>query len=186
MTTDDFEKWVQKYKKLIPKGTSSGEHDRYGPIDEFSLVRELQREVDKLQRERSFLNPKGPIPTDEESRFRADLIDDKDALTAALIDRDIEQLEGLIHEIESTSRKFSDLGKKGAAESKHSRQEAARKRHVAWRELAEKKIDRNPFLSRWDIAGQIAENYIEQGTAKSYGQHTVYKVIKGMDCFKSK
>ena len=184
MTMDDFEKWINKYWKFIRKSTPSGEFDRYGPIDEFSLVRDLQRQVDNLKRERAQLNPKGPVPTDEESRFRANFIDDKDALTAAAIDGDIAQLESLIREIEDTSRKFSDLGKKGGVESAYSRQVAAMNHYAAWKESAQAKHRRNPSVSCWEIAGLIAEAYINRGTGEPYSQRTVYNVIKEMDCFK--
>jgi len=159
--------------------------DEFGPLDEFSLPRELKRLQRDLEVERSFLNPKGPLPHDDESRFRAIQDGDVEALAAAGIEEQIAGLEGLIQdelEKERRSLEFSRRGKIGAQESISVRQTRKKKRHAYWIEQAEKKHKRNPALSPWQIAEMIAEFYVG-GRVKPYNQRTVFEAIKKQDCF---
>ena len=167
----------------------STEYDEFGPLDDFSLPRDLTRVLRGLEEELSRLNPKGPLPHDDESRFRAMQDGDVDALAAAIIEEQIANLSSFIQDEIADEKRRAELSKRGqigAQESVAVRQASSKKRHADWKDVAQGKHNRNPHLTPWEIAGHIAEGYFEPGTAKSYGQRAVYNAIKDMDCFNSK
>ena len=166
----------------------STEYDEFGPLDDFSLPRDLTRVLHGLELELSRLNPKGPLPHDDESRFRAMQDGDMDALAAAGIEEQIANLANFIQEeLEEEKRRaiLSERGKIGAQESLAVRQASMKKRYAYWVEQAEKKHKSNPALSAWQISEMIAASYVG-GRAKSYSQRTVFEVIKKLDCFQDK
>ena len=190
MANDNDKYWSEQHGQYIDKDRDgNGMIDEFGPTDEFILARELKKKQSKLKDERSYLHPKGPLPFEEEGRYRADTNNDKDALKAALIDEQIDNLEWMKQEEleqELDRLEKSKIGKVGAAESKKVRQESKKKRHEAWKELATKKKNRNHALKPWTIAKMISNAYVEQGRADPYNQRTVFEVIKNLDCFRMK
>ena len=190
MANNDHKTWSEQYGQFIYKDEDGNWMiDEFGPTDEFSLARQLRLQQNNLRSERSTLNPKGRVPNDDEGRFRATLDDDKDAIQAAQIDAEIDNLEWQIQdELEREKLSFdnSKKGKIGNKESIAVRQPAWAKRHSTWIEQAKKKHGRNEALKAWTIAGLISEAYIEQGKAKTYHQRTVFNVIKNLDCFQAK
>ena len=197
MDENDYKAWSEEYERFIYKDENGDwMFDEFGPTDEFSLARQLRRQQNNLRSERSTLKPKGSLPNDDESRFRATLDDDKDALQAAQIGEQIDNLEWQIQreleqiqdelEQKKRSQEFSKRGKIGAEESKAVRQERMKRRHTDWKELAKKKHDRNPSQTPWETADKISAIYIEQGSAKSYSQRTIFEAIKKLECFQKK
>jgi len=190
MTNDDHKQWSEQHGRYIYRDQDGNWMiDEFGPTDDFSLARQLRRIQDNLRSERSSLNPKGPVPSDDEGRFRASLANDKDALQAGQIDEQIDNLEWMIQEeLEREQDRFqkSKIGKVGAIESKAVRQEKKQQRHTIWIEQAKKKQKNNRELRPWTIAGMIADAYTEAGSAKSYGQRAIFDVIKVLDCFQKK
>jgi hypothetical protein len=99
MANNDHKTWSEHYGQFIYKDEDGNWMiDEFGPTDEFSLARQLRRQQNNLRSERSTLNPKGRVPNDDEGRFRATLDDDKDALQAAHIDEQIDNLEWQIQD----------------------------------------------------------------------------------------
>jgi hypothetical protein len=100
MANNNHKSWSEQYGRYIYKdGNGDWMIDAFGPTDELSILRELHKVLENLKYEQSTLSPKGPVPTDEGSRFIAYQKGDLDAIHFVLLEEEINYVKEFIQQI---------------------------------------------------------------------------------------